>query len=90
MLKFGLVFFNLVWFGQIWISLVKFGFLWSNLVWFGRDWCDLVEFDWVLSVHRQTNKRNNFLILILINSICEFVCCKDKKERKKNYKQIGL
>ena len=61
-----LVFLRLRWFG-----LVEFGLVWLSLVWFGQGLCDLVEFDSVLSINRQTNKLNNYLILI--NLICEFV-----------------
>ena len=48
----------------------------SILVEFG-----LVKFGLVWLFHRQTNKLNNYLILI--NLICEFVCWQDKKTRKK-------
>ena len=38
----------------------------------GLVWLSLVKFALVWLVHRQTNKFNNYLILI--NLICEFVC----------------
>ena len=43
-----------------------------GLVWSGYVWLSLVKFGLVWSIHIQTNKLNNYLILI--NLICEFVC----------------
>jgi len=69
------------------LGLVLLSLVWSGLVWFGR-----IEFDLVWSIHRQTNKLNNYLILI--NLICEFVCgfCgqKFKKIKKIKNKQTSL
>ena len=56
----------------------------------------LIEFGLVWLFHRQTNKLNNYLILI--NLICEFVCglCghyhkkKRKKEKKHTDRSIEL
>ena len=42
------------------------------LIWFERFELGLIEFGLVWLFHRQTNKLNNYLILI--NLICEFVC----------------
>ena len=45
-----------------------------GLVWSGSVWFSMVKFGLVWSIHIQTNKLNNYLILI--NLICEFVCWK--------------
>ena len=42
------------------------------LAWFEWVGFGLIEFGLVWLIHRQTNKLNNYLILI--NLICEFVC----------------
>ena len=79
---------NLVWFGQGCFGLNNFGIFSINLLWFDKVWFGLLKFGLVWSIHRQTNKLNNYLISI--NLICEFVCgfCgHTKKERKK---QTGL
>ena len=44
----------------VWGGLVMFGLVWSSLVWFGQ-----------FKIHLQTNKLNNYVILI--NLICEFL-----------------
>ena len=73
----GLVFW--VWFGLLRIDSLDermfFGLLWLNLLLF--VWLSLLWF-----FHRQTNKLNNFLILI--NLICEFVYWKSATDKWRN------
>ena len=69
------------WFPRlVWFGLIEFGLVWSGYAWFG-----LVKFGLVWSIHIQTNKLNN--CIILINLICEFVCWQEKERKKERKKK---
>ena len=72
----------------LWVCtwFLMFGLVWSAYVLFS-----LVKFGLVWSIHIQTNKLNNFLILI--NLICEFLCWKsvtDERMDGRTNKQTDL